>query len=70
VSLRFSLAGCFEIDPGVGRIILDGNNRNSGNSFILPFLYYPNDNIGFEFRPTFSTINGHSILDYEFSVRY
>ncbi len=63
--LRLSLGEHLSIQPGAGAVILAGNNRNSGFSLTLPILIYPQDSVGFEFRPTWSWIHNNTINDYD-----
>ncbi len=66
--LRLSFGDYFEIDPGIGKIKLEGNDANNGFSFTLPVLIHPSKNFGFECRPAWSLINGNSIRDIDFCV--
>ncbi len=66
--LRLSFGNYFEIDPGIGKIRLDGNDANNGFSFTLPVLIHPTKNFGFECRPVWSRVNGNSIRDIDLSV--
>ncbi len=67
--LRLSAGNHFEIDPGIGRIELDGTEGNSGFSCTLPVLVHPSKHLGFELRPTtWSKINGNSIRDIDVSI--
>ena len=66
--LRLSAGNHFEIDPGIGRIELDGNDDNTGFSFTLPVLIHPSKHLGFECRPTWSKINNNSIRDIDIAI--
>ncbi len=63
--LRMSLGNQFVVGAGAGAIILDGNDRNSGFSLTAPVLFYPQDSLGFEFRPVWSWIRDSAIHDYD-----
>jgi hypothetical protein len=57
-----------EFDLGLGSSILDGENRKSGFSLTTPVLIHPKEFIGIEFRPTWSTINGNPLDDYDLGI--
>jgi hypothetical protein len=65
---RMSFGNTLEMDMGVGRMTLTGNDRNSGFSFTMPILYHPKESAGVEFRPTWGWIRGNTIGDYDLSV--
>ena len=57
-----------EVDLGLGSMIIEGNNTNSGFSFTLPILFHPKDFAGVEFRPAWAFINDNTIQDYELTL--
>ncbi|MBA4366380.1 MAG: hypothetical protein C0403_01935 [Desulfobacterium sp.] len=65
---RMSIGDVFEIDLGMGGMILEGDDNNSGISFTTPFLYHPKDYFGIEFRPSWSSIKGNIIKDYDLDL--
>lgn len=67
---RMSLGDYLEIDLGYGRFTLDGNATSRGSSFTLPVLYRPTKNIGIEWRPTWSSINGSDISDHDLGIHF
>jgi hypothetical protein len=52
--LRFSNNPKYEIDFGIGGLLVNGDKERSRLVFTIPVLLYPSDYIGFEFRPSFS----------------
>lgn len=67
---RLSGSNMFETDIGLGGIILQGNEQNSGFSMTCPINLYPHKNIGFRLSPTWSWINDNLISDYDGSIAY
>lgn len=65
---RMSFSPRLETDIGIGVLVLDGNNYNSGSSMTVPIRFRANDWISMEFRPAWGRINGNSISDYDVSV--
>jgi len=65
---RMSYGEVVEIDLGFGGMILDGEDRDSGMSFTIPFLVRATDWLLVEFRPMWSDINGTRIDEYEAGV--
>ena len=57
-----------EWDIGLGGAALEGNERNSGVSFTLPFRFYVWRHFGLSFRPTWSAIDSRSINDYDLGL--
>jgi len=62
---RMSWSKYFEMDIGIGALDVNGEEGNSGTSFSMPVLIYPVKNMGIEFRPTWTDINGNKIRDYD-----
>jgi len=62
---RMSSSPHFEFDIGIGALYVNGDKDTSGTSVSLPVLIYPIKNIGIEFRPTWTSINGNSVRDYD-----
>ncbi len=67
---RMSLGDYLEIDLGYGRFTLEGNATSRGSSFTLPVLFRPTENIGIEWRPTWSSINGSDISDHDLGIHF
>jgi len=67
---RMSFGDDLEIDLGYGRFTLEGNATSRGSSFTLPVLYRPTKNIGIEWRPTWSSINGSDINDHDLGIHF
>ena len=65
---RLSFGHSMEIDLGLGASFIDGNNRYSGISLTTPVLVYPKEFIGFEFRPSWASINENSLNDYDLGI--
>ena len=65
-----SASESFQINVGVGSILLNGQNHNSGLSFTAPIFIYPNQTYGFRLYPTWSFINGNEIDDYDGSIEF
>jgi hypothetical protein len=63
--LRLSFGDKIEVDLGLGGIILDGDERNSGFSATMPILVQVYDWLIVEFRPMWSQIKGSGIDEYE-----
>ncbi len=57
-----------KVGVGVGALILDGNNQNSGFSMTTPLLFSVNKTVGLEFRPTWSWVNENRLDDYDVSL--
>jgi hypothetical protein len=66
--LRVPLGDGVQLAPGIGAIILAGDNRNSGFSLTAPLLFYWHESFGLEFRPTWSWINENEVNDYDIGV--
>lgn len=65
---RMSYGERIEVDLGLGGIILDGQDRNSGVSATTPILIQPWDWLLVEFRPMWSNIHGSQINEYELGL--
>lgn len=65
---RMSFSPRLETDFGIGVLVLDGNNYNSGSSMTLPIRFRVNHWISMEFRPAWGRINGNQISDHDISV--
>lgn len=62
---RLTYHNRIEVNLGVGAIVLDGNETNTGFSYTTPVLVRPYDWLLLEFRPIWSEIKGSSIDEYE-----
>lgn len=66
---RMSFGTHVEIDLGIGRFDVNGNEKNSYLYVTLPILIHPTPNLGFEFRPSaggnYSEIDASIILKSE-----
>lgn len=67
---RLSYGQNVEIDLGVGGIILDGEELNTGASLTIPFLVRIRDWLLVEFRPAWSEVNDTRIDKYELDVLF
>jgi len=67
---RMSAGDRGEIALGYGRFRLEGLSSTAGSSGTVSVLFYPTRHVGFEYRPSFSTLNGNRITDHEFSVNF
>lgn len=65
VLYRMSFGDHFEMDIGLGALVLQRGGSRSGFSFTLPFLVHPSDHYGIEFRPAWSDVGGSTIEDYD-----
>jgi hypothetical protein len=65
---RMTVIKQLEIDAGLGGIVVDGKDTNSGVSGTLPILIHPWDFIGLEFRPSWSSVNDNTVSDYDLSL--
>lgn len=54
----------FEIDYGVGRLTINGNENHSYTAYTLPVRYQPNEKICLEFRPMWTD----DIKDYDAAI--
>lgn len=61
--LPFTSSG-FEIDYGVGRLTINGNENHSYTAYTLPVRYQPNEKVCLEFRPMWTD----DIKDYDAAV--
>ena len=61
-----------EVDLALGAVRIEGDESNTGFSFGFPMRYWPDENIGVEFRPAWGSIHGTWTRDYDLSalVRY
>jgi hypothetical protein len=67
---RMSASDFFEVDIGFGKFELIGVSSHSGESFTLPVLIHPSTRFGFEYRPSWTSINGTGIADYELAMSF
>jgi len=67
---RMSFSETFEVDAGLGILTIDGNDQNSGFSLTMPVLIRSTENLGFEFRPSWSSVNGNLIQDYDVGAMF
>ena len=67
---RISPSSSGELGLGIGSLVMDGNDDNSGFSITFPIKLYPSDSWGVRFKPTYSWINGNSIDEYDLSLAY
>lgn len=65
---RMSFGNHFEMDIGLGALVLQRDGSRSGFSFTLPILIHPSDRFGIEFRPAWSDLGGSTIQDYDVTV--
>ncbi|NOY68419.1 MAG: hypothetical protein GXP53_02850 [Deltaproteobacteria bacterium] len=65
---RMSFSTLVELDLGLGTLIINGKNENSGFSFTLPFIIRPVKYVGVEFRPAWSSVNGTDVNDYDIAI--
>jgi hypothetical protein len=65
---RMSVSRYVEIDLGFGAGLLSGDGENSGFSFALPLTIQPTSWLGLGFRPSWTTIGGNSIGDYDLRI--
>lgn len=65
---RMSFGNSFEMDIGLGALVLQRDGSRSGFSFTLPFLIHPSDHFGIEFRPAWSDLGGSTIQDYDVAI--
>jgi len=62
---RMSFGRYGEIDLGMGAGILGGDEKHSGFSLALPMTVQPIPQLGFAFRPSWTSIENNSITDYD-----
>jgi hypothetical protein len=67
--LRLSYFRYVEIGLGFGWIAMKGADSDTGGSFTLPVGVDPSKFFGFDFRPTWGGINGHTVSDYDLALR-
>lgn len=67
---RLSYGQRVEIDLGLGGIIVEGDERNSGFSWTIPVLVQPLDWLLVEFRPMWSRVDGSRIDEYELGALF
>lgn len=67
---RISGNPAFQVNFGLGGVLLNGKNTNSGLSTTIPTAIFPRDAWGARFVPTWSWINGNRISDYDGSLEY
>lgn len=65
---RMEFVKKFEVDLGIGDMLLDGESSHSGISFTIPVKYKPVDYVWLEFRPAIADINGNFMQDYDLSA--
>jgi hypothetical protein len=67
---RLSYGNKIEVDLGLGGVVLQGNEKNSGFSTTLPILVHPCDWLIVEFRPMWSNMHGSDIEEYELGLLF
>lgn len=65
---RMTVVQQLEIDAGIGGVVVDGEETNSGVSGTLPILIHPWDFLGLELRPSWGSVNDNTISDYDLSL--
>lgn len=65
---EFYFPGSFQIGAGVGWFSIKGDQIQEGPALTVPVMLYPNDWVGFEFRPAWTVINEKTVSDYDLSV--
>lgn len=65
---RLSIGNVLEVDTGLGAIIIDGAETNTGLSATTPILLHPVDWLVAEFRPMWSDIHGSVTQEYEVAL--
>jgi hypothetical protein len=65
---RMSFGKQVEVDLGFGSLTIKGDKKETGFSITTPVLFHPNDVLGIEWRPVWSTIKENRISDNELSV--
>ncbi len=65
---EFLFPGSFQLGAGLGWFSITGDQTQEGLALTLPVMLYPNDWVGFEFRPAWATINDKSVSDYDLSM--
>jgi hypothetical protein len=65
---RMEFVKKFEVDLGIGDMLLDGESSHSGISFTVPVKFKPVDYVWLEFRPAIASINGNFMQDYDLSA--
>ena len=66
--LRASMGDSVELDLALGAVQFDGEEEHWGFSVGTPILVHYNEHIGFEYRPTWSRINGNSIREGDLAL--
>jgi len=65
---RMSFGKQVEVDLGFGSLTIRGEQKETGFSMTTPVLIHPNDHLGIEWRPVWSTIKENRITDNDLSV--
>jgi len=68
--LRATYAKYFEFDMGAGAFQLNGEDENWGFHVTTPFLVHINDHVGFEYRPSWTTLKGNSIREGDLAMMF
>lgn len=63
--VRLTLSERLMIELAGGQMILDGEDRDRGDSITTPVFYYPTSWFGIEFRPAWAHVAGNLIEDYD-----
>jgi hypothetical protein len=66
--IRLSNVPEFEVDMGVGILVINGKEEHAGLSVTIPLLFHPSKYVGFELRPTWSSINENNIQDIDLAL--
>lgn len=66
--LRATYDKFFELDMGVGAFQLDGEDQSWGFHVTTPFLVHINEHFGFEYRPSWTRLNGNSVREGDIAV--
>ena len=66
--IRISSSPKFELDLALGALTVEGDESNTGFSTSIPIQFHPNENIGLQFKPSWSSIHGNTIQDYDLAL--
>ncbi len=67
---RLSYGNTVGINLGLGISNLDGNSSTTGFSFTIPVYWHFHENLGIEYKPTFSQFNGTDVIDSDASLMF
>ncbi len=67
---RLSYGNSFQMNPGLGRLALSGNQVTTGNTIAIPMIWQFSGNHALKLWQAYSSINNVSLSDVDLSMMY